>query len=1027
MNSKKLILILLLMAAFALSASPALADSAPGAVSSVSLTRGDGTVTASWDAPTGATQYHVTYSDDGGASWSLAAYGDASTSVSFGADNASTYVVGVRAGNDHGWSGWTNSPAAGPYTPPTPTPTPTPAPAPDAPSSVSVNRSHEKLTASWDAPSGATKYHVTFSDDGGATWTLAGMDYTSTSITFRVDNPKTYVVGVRAGNDGGWSGWTNSDAADPYTPPTPPDAVSSVSTTRADGTLTASWDAPSGATKYHVTYTSDYGQTWTSAADAHASTSITISAVNAKAYTVGVRAGNGGGWSDWTNSPLAHSFFPPERGIIIQDADGNPITALAVPEGGEAGYYVKLAAAPKRETKVCVYISVRDKNDPDITFKGEAADVVSIDVIFTPDNWDTPQTVTLVAAEDDDSVNGACDSGLDARDYYAGKVDLAVTEIDNDAPDAPSSVTVTRADGTLTASWDAPAGATKYHVTYSDNGMQSWSLAADAHPSTSITISADNAKTYTVGVRAGNDGGWSDWTNSDGAGPLLAAPTNLSVTPGDGYLDIAWNAVTGATGYDVRAKAEGSSDWHSVADNVTGTSHRYTTSQTMDYIAVRATNANGNSAWTERSRGPDDDWLTTVQTVQQDGLVMAAAQAQNQSQLAAPASITVTRDNDLRDENLQVSWAAVSGASGYNLTCSFKQGWTWWQCGSTTSGSTTTHTVSNGPNGVPLAKERSYLVAVRAVTSNPSDASNWTTSANIRPVFGYLRNLTATRGNNSITLSWTPNFWTTGYLIDCAVSGQTRTRCATLTNQDDTAATHSVTISTWTAGGTNYSIDNTKTYDVKIISTNQWGQDEMLAPLVRPVLLDVSNVTTSSATLSINYTGAWWYKRTVPSDTACNSVSAGTQTVNLSSLTGRGLLVHGVQRLHLHDHHRALGHLHHDRLRQQPGPGFRHRRLRRLHRPKGCKQLHHRKQRRRLHAARRDHPDPLHHGQSQRPDRGDSRGVEQQPGDDRDVHAQRRRSQRHGRLHLHLLRYVQPLRQHHLLRGRVGSRQYAPQ
>ena len=107
-----------------------------------------------------------------------------------------------------------------------------------------------------------------------------------------------------------------------------------------------------------------------------------------------------------------------------------------------------------------------------------------------------------------------------------------------------------------------------------------------------------------------------------------------------------------------------------------------------------------------------------------------------------------------------------------------------------------------------------------------------------------------------------------------------------MTNQDDTAATHSVTISTWTAGGTNYSIEDTKTYDIKIVSTNEWGQDEMLAPLVRPVLLDVSNVTTATATLSINYTGAWWYQRTVPSDSICNSVSAGTQSVNLTTLTG---------------------------------------------------------------------------------------------------------------------------------------------
>ena len=71
------------------------------------------------------------------------------------------------------------------------------------------------------------------------------------------------------------------------------------------------------------------------------------------------------------------------------------------------------------------------------------------------------------------------------------------------APGAVNNLTLTRADGTVIATWDAPGGATKYHVTYTDNGGQSWSLAALAHTETSITITgADNSKTYVVGVRA---------------------------------------------------------------------------------------------------------------------------------------------------------------------------------------------------------------------------------------------------------------------------------------------------------------------------------------------------------------------------------------------------------------------------------------------------------------------------------------------------------------------------------------------
>ena len=289
--------------------STALAKSPPGTPSSVSVTRADGTLTASWPAVSGATHYHVTYSSTGGASWELAALDHAATSITISVDNAKTYIVGARAKNKAGGGGWRNSPAAGPYTPPTPDPTPTPTPTPTPPgavAAVSVTRDDGTLTASWDAPSGATSYHVTYTGDGAQSWQLAAIDHTSTSIVISADNTKTYIVGVRAKNAQGGSQWRNSPAAGPYTPPTPdptptptptptpapPDAVASVSVTRADGTLTAFWDAPSRATSYHVTYTDDNAQSWQLAALDHASTSIEIEADNEKTYIVGVRAKN---------------------------------------------------------------------------------------------------------------------------------------------------------------------------------------------------------------------------------------------------------------------------------------------------------------------------------------------------------------------------------------------------------------------------------------------------------------------------------------------------------------------------------------------------------------------------------------------------------------------------------------------------------------------------------------------------------------------------------------------------------------
>ena len=560
------------------------------------------------------------------------------------------------------------------------------------------------------------------------------------------------------------------------TPATP----ASVTLTRADGTVTASWSAVSGATKYHVTYSSDNMQSWTAAAspaDNHSANSITITgADNGKSYVVGVRAGNDSGqWSGWRNSDSIAPLPPPA---------------------------------------------------------------------------------------------------------------------------APSSVTVTRADGTVTANWPTVSGATKYHVTYTSDNTQSWTAAAspdDNYSANSITISnADNSKSYIVGVRAGNAYGWSGWRNSDSIAPLPppAAPANFTVTNGDGFFDLAWDAVTDATGYDVRAKINNSASWSSVATGVTTNSYRYTTAAVVNKLAVRATNSNGNSAWSELSRGPNDAWLTTVQ---QSGASAASAQAQ--SQLAAPASITVTRENNSRDEKLYVTWAAVSGASGYNLACASHppsntpySSVSWWHCGAITSGSTTSFTVDRD-QVADLVWNRPYTVAVRAVTTTPAEASPWALATDVNPAYNPDGDTMSTsREAGSISLSWERQIFSQGYQIECAtrennVTGA-YTLCADVSSATAVNGRYSATISSWTAGGTNYTIDDTKTYDLRVRTTNPWGSSGWaFAPLIDPIppALNVSNIGVTAATLTIaNHSGNWYYQADTSPDNTCSGPVSG----NSKALTG---------------------------------------------------------------------------------------------------------------------------------------------
>ena len=65
----------------------------------------------------------------------------------------------------------------------------------------------------------------------------------------------------------------------------------------------------------------------------------------------------------------------------------------------------------------------------------------------------------------------------------------------NSAPATPDSVSLTRGDKVLTASWAAVDGADKYHVTYSSDGGGSWHAPVDDHTNISPATAFPSAWT----------------------------------------------------------------------------------------------------------------------------------------------------------------------------------------------------------------------------------------------------------------------------------------------------------------------------------------------------------------------------------------------------------------------------------------------------------------------------------------------------------------------------------------------------
>ena len=299
----------------------------------ITVSRSDGTLSAFWNSVGGATSYHVTYTGDNGASWSLAALnhpaGNGTTSITItGVDNGKPYIVGVRSRNSAGDSGWRNSSSTGRYEPP-----PAPPKPPAAPTALSATGSDKSVTLRWNKPTGdVTGYQFQFraappAPGWGDWYTVPYGDGNTTWYTVKgLENGTEYRFKLRAVNSGAVSApaptsapWYVSAIPDPNVqpppppkPPSAPPAPKSVTATRVNGNIVGSWHHSEGATGYDVRYSTDKGGSWKLAAWGWNTSVITIKGASGdKSYIVGVRAVNLVGESDWTNSNTVEALPDP--------------------------------------------------------------------------------------------------------------------------------------------------------------------------------------------------------------------------------------------------------------------------------------------------------------------------------------------------------------------------------------------------------------------------------------------------------------------------------------------------------------------------------------------------------------------------------------------------------------------------------------------------------------------------------------------------------------------------------------------
>ena len=180
-------------------------------------------------------------------------------------------------------------------------------------------------------------------------------------------------------------------------------------------------------------------------------------------------------------------------------------------------------------------------------------------------------------------------------------------------PGAPTNFTVsTTTSGSAVTSalqWQRPAaasGALGYQVQCQYANDSTWTDCKTVAPTTDSSVTATVTSTTANRVtdvrgRATASGSLSPW-----AGPVPAAPASVVGYRGNTFIDVEWTAVSDATSYDVNIRHE--NVWTPVRafSGVSGTSARITGLANLGrfYVYVRANNANGSSAWTASARVP---------------------------------------------------------------------------------------------------------------------------------------------------------------------------------------------------------------------------------------------------------------------------------------------------------------------------------------------------------------------------------------------------------------------------------------
>ena len=772
----------------------------PGAPTGLSLTAGDGQVTASWTAGTGVSTTYTLY-------YATSSFGVADPATKAGVvtvanltttshtvsplTNATTYYFAVRASNVGGQSAATPEASATPQAPP------------DTPTGLSLTAGDGEVTASWNASSRAASYTLYYSDssitnlDASGVNKLENLSGTSRRVTGLI-NGTTYYFVVRAVNVGGQSAVSTEDSA---TPLAPPGAPSGLNLNAGNAQVTANWTAGTGVSSTYTLYHSQSPISSLTASDVTAVPNLTTTSravsglTNGRTYYFKVTASNNAGGQ---GAASAQAFANPQRPFSdsLQGVTQSGPEMVALPTGrfsmgsptGEANR--DSDEEPARTVTISRRIAM---SRHEVTFADydRFADAVTGRSRPSDQTWGRSTRPVINVTREDAKAYATWLSTQTGKTYRLpteAEWEYAARAGTTTAYSFGASITCSQAryarfsggscdNGTANRQTVAVGGfAANAFGLYDVHGnVAEW--VEDCYVNT-YTRAPTNGSARTTGCEARpraitRGGSWSDpaqFLRSAGRAPWSSpssnrssergfrlvkdlspfAPASLSLSAGNTQVTASWTRADGATKYTLyysQSSLAGVADLTELTaaelttagitrvEDLTSASHTVSglTNGTLYTFVVTASNADGES-------GASSEASATPQA----------------SAVATPGDLTLTAGN----AQVAASWTAMTGASGYTLyhspTANLAGNLTRTDVTSVEV-SGTSHTVTELTNGT-----RYYFVVISRYTGGQSAASS---EQSATPQVPAPVNFNVTAGNRQVTASWSAVAHASGYTL----------------------------------------------------------------------------------------------------------------------------------------------------------------------------------------------------------------------------------------------------------------------